>query len=82
MSSQKITFDKKEYPLQDETYLLNGIAMEIHRILGRGFLEIVYKDAFELELRNRGYRMSARKNTLLNTKGLYSPIDSLQILSC
>ena len=42
-------FDSENYPLQKETFLLNGIAMEIHRILGRGFLEIVYKDAFELE---------------------------------
>ena len=50
---QNETYDIKNYPLQKETYLLNGIAMEIHRILGRGFLEIVYKDAFELELKNR-----------------------------
>ena len=45
---QNKEYDNENYPLQKETYLLNGIAMEIHRILGRGFLEIVYKDAFEL----------------------------------
>ena len=44
-------FSNDKYPFQKETYLLNGIAMEIHRILGRGFLEIVYKDALEYELR-------------------------------
>lgn len=49
----KKIFDNQAYPFQEETYLLNGIAMEIHRILGRGFLEIVYKDALELELRSR-----------------------------
>ena len=39
------TFNKTKYSLRYETYLRNGIAMEIHRIFGSGFLEIVYKDA-------------------------------------
>jgi len=42
-------FDNDKYPLQSETYKIIGIAMEIHRLLGRGFSEIVYKDAFEYE---------------------------------
>lgn len=42
-----------DYPFQEEFYLLIGIMMEIHRILGKGFSEIVYKDALEFELRNR-----------------------------
>ncbi len=54
-------FDSENYPLQKETFLLNGIAMEIHRILGRGFLEIVYKDAFELELKNRDIHFTREK---------------------
>jgi hypothetical protein len=44
------TFSKIDYPLQKETYLLNSIAMEVHRTLGRGFLEIVYKDVIPYEL--------------------------------
>ena len=35
-----------------ETYALIGLAMKIHRELGGGFLEAVYKDAFEIELRH------------------------------
>ena len=73
MNSQKITFDREEYPPQDETYLLNGIAMEIHRILGRGFLEIVYKDAFELELRNRGIPYEREKEYTVEYKGVILP---------
>jgi len=73
MSSQKITFDREEYPPQDETYLLNGIAMEIHRILGRGFLVIVYKDAFELELRNRGIPYEREKEYTVEYKGVILP---------
>lgn len=42
-------FANDDYPLQEETYKIIGVAMEIHRILGKGFSEIVYKDAFEYE---------------------------------
>lgn len=34
---------------KEESYLINGICMEIHRNLGSGFLEVVYKDALEYE---------------------------------
>ena len=40
-------FSIEEYPLQEETYKIIGVAMEIHRVPGKGFSEIVYKDALE-----------------------------------
>jgi len=43
----------ENFPLREETDLIIGIGIEIHKILGHGFLEIVYKDAFEYEFRNR-----------------------------
>ena len=39
----------ESYPLKDETFIIIGVAMEIHRIPGKGFSEIVYNDAFEYE---------------------------------
>ncbi len=36
--------------LKDECFMIVGLAMKIHNKLGRGFKEIVYKDALELEL--------------------------------
>jgi len=40
----------EDYPLKDETDKIIGLAIEVHKILGPGFLEIVYKDALEHEL--------------------------------
>jgi len=34
---------------ESKTYKIIGLSMEVHRILGFGFSEIVYKDAMELE---------------------------------
>ncbi len=50
-----------EYPLQNETKLIIGIAFEIHSILGKGFLEIVYKDAMEYELKKRSIDYAREK---------------------
>ena len=36
---------------KDEAYKIIGFCMEVHRELGHGFLEIVYKDALELLFR-------------------------------
>ena len=38
----------------EETFLLIGLAMKVHGELGYGFLDAVYKEAFEIELRKSG----------------------------
>ena len=62
-----------KYPFQKETYELIGIAMEIHRVLGKGFLEIVYKDAFEYELKLRGINYEREKRYLIKYKDVLLP---------
>lgn len=42
-------YEVNKYPLQKESHTIIGICMEVHRILGKGLLEIVYKDAIEYE---------------------------------
>jgi GxxExxY protein len=39
----------EEIIYKDESYRIIGICMEIHKILGRGLSEVVYKDALEYE---------------------------------
>ena len=43
----------QNYPFQDEAYRIIGACMEVHSILGPGFLEIVYKDALEYEFKHQ-----------------------------
>ncbi|QEC67904.1 GxxExxY protein [Panacibacter ginsenosidivorans] len=43
------TANNNDYPLQELTSRIIGLGIEIHKTLGAGFLEIVYKDAFEYE---------------------------------
>ena len=40
----------EEYIYREENYAIVGILFEVHKNLGKGFSEIVYKDAIEFEL--------------------------------
>lgn len=44
---------EKEFLYKDETYKIIGACMEVHNELGRGFSEIVYGDALEIELKTQ-----------------------------
>jgi GxxExxY protein len=41
----------KELLYKEESYKIIGICMNVHKELGRGLLEIVYKDALEYEFK-------------------------------
>lgn len=51
------------------TYTIIGVAMEVHRQLGCGFLEAVYQEAFALELKNRGVPFSRELKFPVTYKG-------------
>lgn len=52
-----------------ETYSVIGAAMEVHRILGHGFLEAVYHDAFCRELTHRKVPYEREKTIPIIYKG-------------
>jgi GxxExxY protein len=57
-----------ELILKEESYQIIGLCMEVHRNLGPGFLEIVYKDALEYEFKMAGIPYSREKEYLVNYK--------------
>ncbi len=66
-------YSEKEYPLQKESYEIIGISMEVHRILGKGLLEIVYKDALEFEFNKRNIQYKREKKYEIEYKGIVLP---------
>lgn len=57
------------FPHKEETYQIIGACMEVHNELGHGFLEVVYKDAIELELMERGISFEREKEFVIDYKG-------------
>lgn len=66
-------YSEDKYPLQKESYEIIGICMEIHRILGKGLLEIVYKDAIEYEFKQRNIQYEREKKYEVAYKGIILP---------
>jgi GxxExxY protein len=59
--------------LKEESYQLVGICMEIHRELGMGFKEIVYKDALEYEFKTRNINFTREKEFKIQYKDIILP---------
>jgi len=75
-----MNYSDEKYPLQKESYELIGICMEVHRILGKGLLEIVYKDAIEYELRKRNVPFEREKKFEIQYKDIHYLIIIMQTL--
>jgi GxxExxY protein len=54
---------------RSEAYQIVGACMEVYNTLGYGFLEIVYKDAMEIEFRNRELHYVREDEHTINYKG-------------
>ena len=53
---------------KNEMYEIVGLCMEVHNYLGHGFLEIVYKDALEIEFRENRVMYGREKEFAIKYK--------------
>ncbi len=58
---------------KEESYQIIGKCFEVHKNLGAGFLEIVYKDALEYEFKKAGIYYEREKLYEVNYKGIALP---------
>ncbi|MFZ6031516.1 MAG: GxxExxY protein [Chloroflexota bacterium] len=56
---------------KDLSYAVVGAAMEVHRLLGSGFLEAVYETALAYELQLRGIGFERQKRLSVSYKGQF-----------
>ena len=54
--------------LEKEVYAIVGAAIDVHRVLGSGFLEAVYQEALELELGERSIPFVSQSPLRINYK--------------
>lgn len=65
--------NEEHFPLKEETHTIIGICMEVHRILGKGLLEIVYKDALEYEFKTKAIAFEREKEYPIQYKDITLP---------
>ena len=58
---------------EEETFKIIGICMEVHRNLGPGLLEVVYKDALEIEFKADNLPFEREKEFSIEYKGVILP---------
>ena len=63
----------KHLILKSEAYEIIGSCMEVHRNLGHGFSEIVYKDALEYEFRQNNIQFVREKEFKVHYKNIILP---------
>jgi len=58
---------------KEESFKIIGICMDVHNNLGKGFLEIVYKDALEYEFNKADISFEREKEYEVHYKGIILP---------
>jgi len=63
----------EDFLFREESYAIIGILFEVHKNLGKGFSEIVYKDAIEYEFQENNIPYLREKEFSVNYKGKILP---------
>jgi len=59
----------KELLYREECYAIQGAVFDVYRELGSGFLEAVYQECLEKELKRHGVPFESQKELVLEYKG-------------
>ena len=62
-----------ELLFENKTFTIIGLCMEVHKILGHGFSEVVYKDALMLEAKLKGIPVEREKEFQIEYKQTILP---------
>lgn len=63
----------KDLLYKEEAYKIIGACMEVHKFLGKGFNEIVYGDALEIEFQSQNISYQREVKFNINYKGKIIP---------
>ena len=69
-ATSEVAFPDAQYPLKRVTHESIGACFEVHRALGYGFLESVYRRALEVELEYRGIPVAREVTYALRHRGV------------
>ena len=61
----------EQYPESALTGKIIGCAMEVHKVMGNGFQEVIYQRALDIEMRNQGLTFSREHEMELFYKGIH-----------
>jgi GxxExxY protein len=82
-ATQRNTNENDVEPLfKEEVFAIIGAAMEVHTELGPGFLEAVYQEALEIELKKRGIPFDSQRQITLHYKGIQLEKEYVADLLC
>lgn len=74
VEEQQTKYGIEEFPFQEETYRIIGKCMEVHKYFGgKGFSEVVYKDALEHEFKIASIFYEREKKYEISYKGIILP---------
>lgn len=62
-----------DFYLKEQTYKIIGLCMEVHKILGKGHSEVVYKDALEYEFKMNSIPFEREKMYTIEYKEIILP---------
>ncbi len=59
----------EHFPYKELTEKIIGAAIEVHRVLGPGYLEAIYEEALAIEFELRGIEYERQKEIVVDYKG-------------